>query len=308
MTCRSPPRSDTSRLWARVWPGNHESASITSGRCWPGARWHSSRLKRCRRSRSLLQETGSGEPKAPQPLMGPPSPSGITLNRRTPVQYAETPAISWLKPSRICGYAENTDEIELGRARSINAVPVNVRHLIFVECSTPDLVTAREDDSETRTPRFQGTAPLSNLYRALESPRGIVDLPNIDTVLAHLSKQPDRPVRSSHHLPDGGVVFRNPERPENGTAPTLEYYFTRRKNRVRGCVVSGPPSCCFLGKAALHRRCDFAGFVFNRSLHKRVSTDRDRQNVKGRWSSAFIHSSNLYNRRAVRPECRQVCE
>ena len=114
----------------------------------------------------------------------------------------------------------------LGRARSINAVPVNVGHVILAERGSPDLVTAREGNSQTRTPGVEGTATVPNLYRALERSIRIVYLPHIDAVLTQFSKQPERPVRSSHHLPDRGVVFRNPERPANRTAPTLKRRFT----------------------------------------------------------------------------------
>lgn len=63
------------------------------------------------RDRGGSLKTGSGEPGAPQPPTGPPSPSGITLNRRAPLRQPEKPVISWLTPARTCGYAEKTDEI-----------------------------------------------------------------------------------------------------------------------------------------------------------------------------------------------------
>lgn len=51
----------------------------------------------------------------------------------------------------------------LTHARLIDAVAVNVWNGEFVERGTPDLGTAREDNTETRTPRLSEHATLFNL-------------------------------------------------------------------------------------------------------------------------------------------------
>ena len=178
---------------------------------------------------------------------------------------------------------------------------------MVVVCGSPDLVTARERNGETRAPGLDGTATVRNLYRALELPVRVAYLPYIDAVLAQFPKQPDRPIRPGHHLPHRGKVLRHPERTANGPAPPFTRRFTEHKP-PRSCrvVVPGYPSGHFVRKAAFHRGRDFTRFVLDRSMQNRVSVDRDDENVEGRRSTVFSDVVDPYDCRAVGAQRREV--
>ena len=111
------------------------------------------------------------------------------------------------------------------RARAIDLVPVNVRDAEIVVRGAPDFVAAREGNRETRSPRSPGncrTATVPNLYRSFKRSIGIVDLPNVNAVVSHLSKQPDGSVRSSHDLPDRRMILWNPENSKSRKTRTLK--------------------------------------------------------------------------------------
>jgi len=164
-----------------------------------------------------------------------------------------------------------------------------------------------EGNGEAWAPGLVGTATLPDLDRAFERSFRVAYLPYIDAVLTQLPKQPDRPIRPGHHLPDRGKVLRSPKRTANGAAPPLKRRFTEHRPRGRsGPVVPGQPSGHFVRKAAFNRGGDFTRFVLDRSMQKRVSVDRNGEDVESRRSSVFVYASDPYYCGGVGLERRQV--
>ncbi len=84
-----------------------------------------------------------------------PSPEGPSVAGDGPSDDPLPPVAAWVPRIR-------TRHL-LTRARLIDAVAVNVWNGELIERRAPDLGTAREDDTETRTPRLSKHATLFNL-------------------------------------------------------------------------------------------------------------------------------------------------